>query len=137
MTKTASKFARTKKSQPQTEPKMPTAFRPMKRPLEDEILSDDEFETEDSRLDDESDHAADEEIEADLEADLDVDPEAANGKPTGDDDQIDDPIRIYLMQMGEIPLLSRPDDQAAKQIKMPAAALPHHAGHRLRAARGH
>ena len=52
MTKAASKFARTKKSQPKTEAKMSPATRPMKRPLEDEILSDDEFESEDSRLDD-------------------------------------------------------------------------------------
>ena len=62
--------------------------------------------------------AADEELEADLELELDADPEAADEKPTGDDDQIDDPIRIYLMQMGEIPLLSRAEEiVAAKQIK--------------------
>ena len=60
----------------------------------------------------------DEELEADLELELDADLEAAGEKPTGDDDQIDDPIRIYLMQMGEIPLLSRAEEiVAAKQIK--------------------
>jgi len=32
---------------------------------------------------------------------------------TGADDQIDDPVRIYLMQMGEIPLLSRKEEIAA------------------------
>ncbi len=32
---------------------------------------------------------------------------------TGGDDQIDDPVRIYLMQMGEIPLLSRREELAA------------------------
>jgi RNA polymerase primary sigma factor len=32
---------------------------------------------------------------------------------TGEDDQIEDPVRIYLMQMGEIPLLSRPEEIAA------------------------
>jgi RNA polymerase primary sigma factor len=90
----------------------------MKRRMEDEILSDDEFESDDSRLDDESDHAADEDVEADLELELEVDPEAAAEVATGDDDQIDDPIRIYLMQMGEIPLLSRAEEiVAAKQIK--------------------
>ena len=140
MTKTASKFAPTKKSQPKAEPRhgcdsttkeIPVpqtiaAARPMKRPLEDEILSDDEFESEDSRLDDESDHAADEEIEADLELDLEADLESAGVKPTGDDDQIDDPIRIYLMQMGEIPLLCRADEiVAAKQIKSARRCFRH------------
>jgi len=37
---------------------------------------------------------------------------------TGGDDQIEDPVRIYLMQMGEIPLLSRQEElAAAKQIE--------------------
>ncbi|MGC4006492.1 MAG: sigma-70 family RNA polymerase sigma factor [Pirellulales bacterium] len=37
---------------------------------------------------------------------------------TGDDDQIDDPIRMYLMQMGEIPLLNRAEEvSAAKKIE--------------------
>ncbi len=40
-----------------------------------------------------------------------------DGEPTGDDEQIEDPVRIYLMQMGEIPLLSRREEvQAAKCI---------------------
>jgi len=118
VTKAASKFARTKKSQPKSEPQMPPAAHPMKHRIEDEILSDDEFDSEDSRLDDESDHAADEDVEADLELEFDVDPEVAGEGATGEDDQIDDPIRIYLMQMGEIPLLSRADEiLAAKQIK--------------------
>ena len=33
--------------------------------------------------------------------------ESPGEETTGNDDQIDDPIRIYLMQMGEIPMLSR------------------------------
>jgi len=37
---------------------------------------------------------------------------------TGGDDQIDDPVRIYLMQMGEIPLLTRRQEiLAARQIE--------------------
>ena len=37
---------------------------------------------------------------------------------TGGDDQIDDPIRIYLMQMGEIPMLSRQEEMdSARKIQ--------------------
>jgi RNA polymerase primary sigma factor len=37
---------------------------------------------------------------------------------TGGDDHIDDPVRIYLMQMGEIPMLKRHEEiDAAKQIE--------------------
>ena len=49
----------------------------------------------------------DEEAEADLAAGLE---EGSGEELTGDDDQIDDPIRIYLMQMGEIPMLSRVEE---------------------------
>jgi RNA polymerase primary sigma factor len=40
---------------------------------------------------------------------LDDEPDAAH---TGEDDQIDDPVRIYLMQMGEIPMLSRWEEKS-------------------------
>ncbi len=67
------------------------------------------------------DHASDHD---DLDAD---DEEAAaddEGNAYGDDelesdhDLIDDPVRVYLMQMGEIPLLSRQEEiSSAKQIE--------------------
>jgi RNA polymerase primary sigma factor len=82
------------------------------------FLGDEEIEAEEKRP--AVDVDADEELEAELEAEseMESDPESAEEPTTGDDDQIDDPIRIYLMQMGEIPLLSRPEEiTAAKQIK--------------------
>ena len=43
--------------------------------------------------------------------------EEGDVESTGEDDQIDDPVRIYLMQMGEIPMLSRQEEiAAAKRI---------------------
>ena len=45
---------------------------------------------------------------------------------TGQDDHIDDPVRIYLMQMGEIPLLSRPEEiTAAKRIESSRTRFRH------------
>ncbi|MBC7353695.1 MAG: sigma-70 family RNA polymerase sigma factor [Thermogutta sp.] len=76
-------------------------------------MDDDYFELEeaarsaDDLADDEEPLDAEEEGEADLDA-----------ESTGQDDRIDDPVRIYLMQMGEIPLLTRRDEiRAAKQIE--------------------
>ncbi|MBI3465526.1 MAG: sigma-70 family RNA polymerase sigma factor [Planctomycetes bacterium] len=44
--------------------------------------------------------------------------EVAELDPTGTGDRIDDPVRIYLMQMGEIPLLNRAQEiDAAKEIE--------------------
>lgn len=48
------------------------------------------------------------------------DAEAEHGEEdTGEDEQIDDPVRIYLMQMGEIALLKPPEELAsAKRIEI-------------------
>jgi len=57
----------------------------------------------------------DEEELAQLEDELD---DVSSVDVTGDDDQIDDPVRIYLMQMGEVPLLTRREEIAsARQIE--------------------
>jgi RNA polymerase primary sigma factor len=53
-------------------------------------------------------------------ADAPADDEAGPADDYGDDfgERIDDPVRIYLMQMGEIPLLNRADEiSSAKQIE--------------------
>jgi len=45
---------------------------------------------------------------------------------TGEDDQIEDPVRIYLMQMGEIPLLSRQEEVlAARRIEQSRRRFRH------------
>jgi RNA polymerase primary sigma factor len=44
--------------------------------------------------------------------------ETLSGEETGNDDRIDDPVRMYLMQMGEIPLLNRQEEVAvARRIE--------------------
>ncbi|HTQ40561.1 MAG TPA: sigma-70 family RNA polymerase sigma factor [Pirellulales bacterium] len=50
--------------------------------------------------------------------DQEVETSAEPGEESGSDSQIDDPVRIYLMQMGEIPLLSRDQEiESAKRIE--------------------
>jgi RNA polymerase primary sigma factor len=65
----------------------------------------------------------DEELDvSDSAADIDLDEDDqidSTEEPTGEDDQIDDPVRIYLMQMGEIPLLGQKQELiAAKRIEI-------------------
>jgi RNA polymerase primary sigma factor len=60
--------------------------------------------------------ALDEDEETDFEEPEDEELLAEEGYDadhTGEDDQIDDPVRIYLMQMGEIPMLSAKEETAA------------------------
>ena len=66
-------------------------------------------------FEDADDLRADEELEEETETFGDP---AAELWTTGSEDHIDDPVRMYLMQMGEIPLLNRAEEiAAAKQIE--------------------
>jgi RNA polymerase primary sigma factor len=64
----------------------------------------------DAFFDDESETNVSPPVEDELDETRDAEQEA---EPTGGDDQIDDPVRIYLMQMGEIPMLSRQEERTA------------------------
>ena len=69
-----------------------------RRTAADESFDDHEFDADAQPLpEDEIDEALDDEPDV---------------EHTGEDDQIDDPVRIYLMQMGEIPMLSRREEKA-------------------------
>jgi RNA polymerase primary sigma factor len=57
----------------------------------------------------------DHDLDDDLDDDMDV---PSDIEHTGEDNHIDDPVRIYLMQMGEIPMLSRQEETTvAKRIQ--------------------
>ena len=87
----------------------------------DDLLLDDCFDT---VLEDSDDTAFEEPELTDEEAEELEEEGAASG--TGNDDQIDDPIRIYLMQMGEIPLLDRREEvAAARQIEYTRTRFRH------------
>jgi RNA polymerase primary sigma factor len=66
-----------------------------------------------------ADDVCEDEPPADLESQFDLDADGSGRlAATGEDNQIEDPIRIYLMQMGEIPLLSRAEElKIARQIR--------------------
>ncbi len=74
-------------------------------------------------VDESSDEPAVDEFEEDGEATIDDESDDVladdqETEPTGEDDQIDDPVRIYLMQMGEIPLLKRQEElSVARRIE--------------------
>jgi RNA polymerase primary sigma factor len=63
----------------------------------------------------------DDELYIDLEESQDLDHEHSDGESTSRcskselDDSIEDPVRMYLMQMGQIPLLSRQEEITAAQ----------------------
>ena len=64
------------------------------------------------------------ELEAPEELDAEVEEHVAEA--SGNDDQIDDPVRMYLMQMGEIPLLTRPQEiDSAKRIEFTRRRFRH------------
>ncbi|NLF73520.1 MAG: sigma-70 family RNA polymerase sigma factor [Candidatus Anammoximicrobium sp.] len=78
---------------------------------EDDDLADDS----DEDLDEEGDEEGDEELEA---ADGEFESSADQGERRGDWGVTDDPVRMYLMQMGEIPLLNRGQEvEAAQEIE--------------------
>ncbi len=60
--------------------------------------------------------------EEDQEADLDVNPEELLAEIVESESWSDDPVRMYLTQMGEIPLLTRQEEVTlAKQIELTRA----------------
>ncbi len=80
------------------------SFKNNSRPADDEheFLADDDVQV-----------PADEPVDVEIEDELDHLPEDGSAES-----HIDDPIRMYLMQMGEIPMLSRPDEiSSARRIE--------------------
>ena len=77
---------------------------PVEESFDEPIADEDEFE-------DDSELPEEDELEEALADEYDV-------EHTGEDDRIDDPVRIYLMQMGEIPMLGCREELAvARQIE--------------------
>lgn len=72
-------------------------------------------------VDDDSDSIEDDidpDSGADIDAEADIDADAIVDEGGSSESHIDDPIRMYLMQMGEIPMLSRADEvNSARRIE--------------------
>ena len=83
-----------------------------------EVLDDDAttLETEADARADQGDFDLYDGCKADASADTGDEPVTEEAVTLLDgSEQIDDPVRMYLMQMGEIPLLTRPQEIAAAQ----------------------
>ncbi len=79
-------------------------------PAEKQIVVEDDFELNDELAPDDANPINADEAPEHVAEDVDLD--------SGLEGHIDDPVRMYLMQMGEIPLLSRPEEiSAAKEIE--------------------
>ena len=79
-------------------------------PAEKQIVVEDDFELNDELAPDDANPINADEAPEHVAEDVDLD--------SGLEGHIDDPVRMYLMQMGEIPLLSRPEEiAAAKEIE--------------------
>lgn len=86
------------------------------RSLHDDAFDAEESVTRRSRVmgEDFADAIEEEALAADLEAEVEIEPRRT---PT-DSDPTEDPVRMYLMQMGQIPLLTRDQEvAAARQIE--------------------
>jgi RNA polymerase primary sigma factor len=88
------------------------------RAAEKRTVAEEEFDLNDDATSGEGDDFAAEETPEQASEDLDLD--------SGLEGHIDDPVRMYLMQMGEIPLLSRPEEiSAAKEIERTRTQFRH------------
>jgi RNA polymerase primary sigma factor len=88
----------------------------------EDTATDETFESGEQALDDADDQPHDEDLHVIEHLD-----ENSDELGSGSDDQISDPIRIYLMQMGEIPMLSRQEElAAARRIERSRRRFRHH-----------
>ena len=126
MRKTNRKAAEPRKSAPRKPAaRKATGARPAANGHHDEHESNGRLNGFAFEADDERPAAVAEEADLDAELEVDGDEESmadevneADEFATATSDLIDDPVRVYLMQMGEIPLLTRAQEiESAKQIE--------------------